>query len=215
MIELDFTAGEIAVAPRAAVPLLLLPLRIDASPPAVPVENVRLQAQVRIEATHRDYSPGEREHLAPLFGSAADWERSLRGLLWTHANLSVPRFAEACTVDLPLPCSYDFNIAATRYFHGLEHGEVPVSLLFSGSIFFRNEDGDLQIAQIAHHKEASCRMPVRVWQAMMDRYYPDGVWLRLGRELFEALCDYQRRHGCATADEALRLLLAAEAEARP
>jgi hypothetical protein len=171
-----------------------------------------LQVQIRIEAAHRDYNAREREGLSELFGAEADWSRTLRGLLWTTASLPVSVIAASCTVDLPLPCSYDYGIAVTKYFEGVEDGYAPLLLLFGGSVFFRDRDGDLQIAQIAHHKEAGYRLPVGLWRQMIDHFYPDTVWLPFSRETFGELNIYKRRLGLATPQEALRRLVAGQSE---
>ena len=216
MIDLDFAATGIEIARHSVAPLLLVQLQVTNRMPGLAVEHVNLQAQIRIEAARRDYSAGERERLSGLFGAGDDWSRGLRGFLWTSGSVPVPAFAECCTVELPLPCSTDLSIAVTRYFDGVEGGDAPLLLLFGGSVFFRDAAGDLQIAQIAHHKEADYRLPVRLWRELMDRYYPDTVLLRLGRPLFEELKRYERRHGLATPEDALQRLLAAPAaEARP
>jgi len=216
MIDLDFAVTCAEAARHSAAPLLVFKLQISNGNPATPVEHVALQAQIRIEAAQRDYDANERGRLVELFGTAEDWDRGLRGLLWTTTSAAVPGFAEECNIELPVPCSYDFNIAATKFFHGVERGEVPLSLLFSGAIFFRNADGDLQIGQIPHHKEAGFRLPVSIWHAMMQHYYPDSLWLRIDRGMFEEIERYQRRNRLATVEEALRRLLAAPpAEARP
>jgi hypothetical protein len=216
MIDLDFAVTGIEIARDSVAPLLLLNLQVSNRTPSLPVEHVMLQAQIRIEAPRRDYSAGERERLSDLFGAAGDWSRGLRGLLWTNASLPIPAFADSRTVELPLPCSTDLSVAVTKYFEGVEAGDAPLLLLFGGSVFFRDPAGDLQIAQIAHHKEAGYRLPVGLWREMMDRYYPDTMWLRISRELFEEVKRYKRRHGLATPEEALRQLLAASAaDARP
>ena len=93
-------------------------------------------------------------------------------MLWTHASVVVPPFTGTTVVDLPVPCSFDFNVAATKYFHALEDGEVPLCLLFSGTIFYSDDDGFLQVSQIPWEKEASFRLPVSVWKDMMELYYP-------------------------------------------
>ncbi len=204
MIDLDFAVQDVEIAPRSATPLLILKLRVGAT---APVEHVMLHAQIRIEATHRDYAPAERERLSELFGAAKDWDRSLRGLLWTNASVTVPAFTDECVIDLPVGCSYDFNLAATKYFYGLAAGEVPLLLLFSGTIFFRNGEGDLQIGHVAQHKEAGYRLPVRTWRALMERYYSGSIPLSLSREVFAEVYRYKRRHSLASWDETVRLLL--------
>ena len=101
------------------------------------------------------------------------------------SNVQVPAFDGQRIVDLPVPCSFDFNVAATKYFFGLEGGEVPLAFLFSGTVFYRDADGFLQMDLISWSKEANYRLPVRIWQELMDFYYPNTVWLRIDREVFE------------------------------
>src|SRR6201999_92493 len=98
------------------------------------------------------------------------WGKTLASMLWAHATLVVPPFLGSTTVDLPVPCTYDFNIAAAKYFHGLEDGDVPLTFLFSGTIFYAGDDGALQISQISWEKEANYRLPIRVWKEMMELY---------------------------------------------
>jgi Family of unknown function (DUF6084) len=119
----------------------------------------------------------------------------------------VPAFDRECLVDLPVPCSYDFNLATAKYFYGLEAGEVPLLLLFSGTVFYDNADGVLQLEQISWSKEATFRLPVHLWQEMMAHYYPDGTWLRVSREMFERIYGYKRAHGFLTWEQALESLL--------
>jgi hypothetical protein len=107
-----------------------------------------------------------------------------------------------------VPCSFDFDIAATKYFHGLEGGEVPVSLLFSGSLFYRDVQDRLQISQLSWSHALSHRLPAGLWHELMDQYYPNAAWLRLDRETFERLYALKRRLGVASFDAALASLLA-------
>lgn len=208
MVDLDFAVQSAEVEPYAASPMLRFALAVTNRTPAFPVENVDLRCQIRIEPARRRYDAGETERLSELFGAPERWGETLKSLLWTHAGVAVPRFATECRIDLPVPCSYDFNIAATKYFHGLESGEVPLALLFNGSVFYRDDEERLQIGQIAWSKEASYRLPVAVWRAMMDQYYPGIVWLGLRGDVFERLYAFRRRHGFATWERTLDVLLA-------
>ena len=72
---------------------------------------------------------------------AGRWGQTLRNLLWTHASVVVPPFTGVTTVDLQVPCTFDFNVAATKYFNGLADGEIPVCLMFSGTVFYADPDG--------------------------------------------------------------------------
>ncbi len=207
MIDLDFAVRGMRVERHSMSPLLLCALEVVNKTPDVPVQNVMLRCQIRIEPTRRTYGGQEPERLSELFGLRERWGETLRSFLWTHTDVLIPAFDTACTVDLPVPCSYDFNIAATTYFDGLETGEVPLSLLFSGTVFSSDAEGGLQIEQIAWNKEASYRLPVAIWRDMMAHYYPGGRFLCLGRDVFEQLQRFKRDHGHPTFDRALAALL--------
>ena len=207
MVDLDFAVQGVEVEPYAASPLLLFTLRVSNRLPATPVQNVALACQIRIEPTRRRYGAADQERLVELFGEPERWGQTLRSFLWTHVNVSIPPFEIERDVVLPVPCSYDFNIAATKYFHGMQEGEVPLLLLFSGTVFYRDADDQLQIEQIAWSKEAAYRLPVQVWRSMMDQYYPNSAWLNLNREVFERLYRYKRERGLPSWEQALEELL--------
>jgi len=124
----------------------------------------------------------------------------------------VTPFQGSTLVELPVPCTFDFNVAATKYFAGLEEGEVPLLMLFSGTVFYEATDGALQVSQISWEKEAKYRLPVRVWQEMMDFYYPNSAWLSLRRDVFDRLAQYKMRRGIPTWEQALESMLAAAEE---
>jgi hypothetical protein len=210
MVELDFAIEQASVAKHSASPMLLFALAVTNKTCATRVENVQLRVQIRIEPTQRRYDAPEQDRLIELFGAPARWGETLRSLLWTHVNASVPAFAGTCRIELPAPCSYDFNLAATKYFHGLGDGEAPLSFLFSGSIFYRDEDDRLQIEQVAWSKEATYRLPARLWHDLMRDYYADGLWLRLGHDMFERLYRFKRSRGLPSWDQAFAELLAAQ-----
>lgn len=208
MIDLDFAVEGARVEPYSTAPLLLFKLKVTNKSPAVPVQNLMLNCQIRIEPTRRQYGPGDHDRLRDLFGEPERWGQTLQGFLWTHASAATSQFQSDCEIDLPVACSFDFNIAATKYFYGLEDGEAPLLLLFSGSVFYRDGDGCLQICQIPWSKEAAFRLPVKTWRSMMDHYYPDSAWLRLRRDVLDQLYRYKRQSGLPTFEMALERLLA-------
>lgn len=209
-VDLDFQVEGAEPQRFAVAPHLLFKLRvIDRGASGAEIESVALQCQIRIEPTRRSYHNGEKDRLFELFGKPADWGHTVRSMLWTHASVNVRRFTGETLVDLPVPCSYDFNVAATRYFAGLEEGEVPLCLLFSGSVFYQTADRGLQIAPISWERESAYRLPVRSWQAMMDGYYPNSVWVCLRRDMFEQIDQRKRRLAMATWEKSLESLLAA------
>jgi hypothetical protein len=208
MPELDFQVEGAEAVPFAAGPMLALKLRVRQRAAAVPIHAVALRCQIRIEPAKRRYDAAEGGRLLDLFDRPNRWGQTMRPMLWTHASVVVPAFREGVAVDLPVPCTFDFNVAATKYFYALEEGEVPLSLLFSGTVFHDAAEVGLQVAQISWDKETTFRLPVRVWKEMMDRYYPNSAWLCLRRDVFDRLYQYKSWHGVPTWEQALENLLA-------
>lgn len=171
MPDLNFQVYEAGVEPYAAAPLLVFKLGIANAEPDEPIHTVALRCQIQIEAARRRYSAEEQERLRDLFGEPERWSQTLRAMLWTHTSIIVTQFAGSAVVDPPVPCTFDFNVAATKYFAGLEGGEIPLCLQFSGTIFYEAEDGALQVAQIPWSKETRYRLPIRVWHDIMGVYY--------------------------------------------
>jgi Family of unknown function (DUF6084) len=215
MPELSFSVEGAEAVPFAATPTLALKLRVTESGEE-PIHAVTLGCQVRIEATRRRYGADERDRLVDLFGDPSRWGQTLRSLLWTNASVNVPPFTGTVLVDLQLPCTYDFNIQVTKYFDGLEGGEIPLTLLFSGTIFYAGPGGALQVSRVSWSEEATYRMPVSVWKDVMRLYYPNTAWLNLRKDVFDRLAAYRSRRGLATWEQAVEsLLLGAEELRRP
>jgi hypothetical protein len=156
-----------------------------------------------LEVARRRYDVEEQDRLLDLFGEPEQWDRTLRSMLWTNTSIVVSAFTGETTVDLPVQCTFDFNVAATKYFAGLEEGEVPLLLLFNGTIFYMSQSGALQVTQIPWEKEAQYRLPVRVWREMMEMYYPNSAWLCLRRDVFDRLYRYKVSRGIPTFEQAL------------
>jgi hypothetical protein len=211
MPDLGFLIEGAEAVPFSMAPLLALKLRITCPQngrlAAMSIHSVSLRCQIRIEPAKRTYVRAEQLDLLELFGEPRRWGQTQKSMLWTHSNVVVPAFSESTLVDLPVSCSYDFNLAATKYFDALEGGEVPLCLLFSGTIFYTEDDGPLQVAQIPWEKEASFRIPVRVWREMMDLYYPNTAWLCLRKDVFDRLARYKTENGLPTWEHALERLL--------
>jgi len=124
----------------------------------------------------------------------------------------VPGFTGATDVDVEVPCTYDLEVAAGKYFHALADGVVPMVLLFSGTIFGKGGPG-FWVQQVPWHVQAEYRMPISVWDELMERYFPRTAWIRLPKDTVDALLKYKARHAIPTWDAAMeRLLKAAEDE---
>jgi hypothetical protein len=212
MPELNFRIEAAEPIRFAAVPTLAFRLEVEQASDAEPIENILLQAQIQIDATRRRYTPEEQAALHDLFGDIGDWSRTLRTMHWTHAQVLVPAFDERVVVDLAVPSTFDFNVAATKYFYALEDGDVPLTFLFSGTIFYRVEGRGLQATRIPWSKECQYRLPASVWRRMMDAYYPNTAWLCLERDAFEKLAAFKRNQGIPTWERAIEELLADDAD---
>lgn len=220
MPELNFQVEGVEPQRSAAVPLLLFKLRLTEAMTAddrpTPIHMIALRCQVRIEPARRRYSVAEQERLLDLFGTPERWGQTLRPLPWTHLSVLAPSFTGSHCLDLPVPCSYDFCLVATKYFDALEDGDIPLCFLFSGTIFYRTEEDLLQVAQISWEKEATFRLPAATWRGLMDLYYPRSAWLCPRKDVFDGLNQYRSRQGLPTWEQALeRLLTTAEEAVKP
>jgi len=205
--ELDFHIEHAAAIPFAAMPTLGFRLRIvNAS--GQKIHSTLLRCQILIEATKRRYSAKEQQHLRDLFGEPEQWSKTLRSMLWTHVSAVVPAFESEQAIELLIPCSFDFNVAATKFFYGLDSGDISLLFQFSGSVFYESEDGSMLVAPISWDKEARFRLQVNTWRKMMDLYYPNTAWLCLRRDIFDRIYQYKVQNGIPTIEKAMEQLFA-------
>ena len=208
MSDLAFTVLDIGHEPYAAAPNLVARLRITEAS-GEHVHAIALRCQVRIEPQRREYTGREKADLVDLFGAPSRWGETLRPVLWTQASTMVPGFTGAVEVDLPLPCTYDFEVAAAKYLHALAGADIPLNLLFSGTVFTRGEAG-FGVEQIPWHLEASYRMPLRVWREAMDAHFPNTGWIRLDRETLRRLGRFRSERALTDWGQVFEALLPAE-----
>jgi hypothetical protein len=209
---LSFAVEGVGLEPFAAAPQLVFELRVGAQG-GESIAALLLRAQVQIDAPARSYSDAERARLRDVFGEPALWGRSLRTMLWTHAQATAPPFEGSAVVGLPVACTFDFNGAATKYFHALEAGVVPLVFLFSGTVFHAREDGALRASQLPSTSEARFAMPVTAWRTLLEKHQPNSTALAVPREVFDRLDGYRMAKGIPTLEQALDRLLA-QADAR-
>jgi hypothetical protein len=191
--------------PHAAVPTMMLRMRI-AEKAGGAVHAIALRCQIRIEPQRRRYTADEESRLYELFGDTPRWGDSLHPFLWTHIATTVTGFNGTTEVDLPVECSYDFEVAAAKYLHALGDGDIPLLLLFSGTVFTRGSSG-FTAEPVAWDLEAPFRLPVAVWRGVMDLYFPNSGWLRVSRETLDALQRFKSARALPTWDQAFEQLL--------
>jgi len=203
---LAFAVRDAEPEPTAIVPTLAFRLAI-ATESAREIRSLSLNVQVRIATTRRGYDAPTQARLLDLFGEPARWGATLRSLLWTQATLVVPPFRGETVATLRVPCTYDFEIVAAKYLDALRDGVVPLELLFSGTIFYAGDGGALRTARIPWDREAAWSLPIDVWRATMDRWFPGSAWLRLSRDAFDRLYAYRARRALPTWDDTIAALL--------
>lgn len=206
MGELTFECAGVRDDPYAAGPTLIFRLRILAAG-GERVHAIALRCQLRIEPALRGYDSAEAERLRDLFGDPARWGETLHPMQLATVSVVVPGFTGECEVDVAVPCTYDMDIATSKYFDALSDGEVPLLLLFSGTAFCG--PGGFQVRPVPWDKEASFRMPVEVWRRTIEAHFPGCGWIRLPRSVMDELLAYRSRNALPSWDATMRTLLAA------
>lgn len=210
MAELAFDCTGARADKFAMVPSMFFTLRISETT-GQRVEAIALRCQIRIEPARRRYTDAEAERLTDLFGETQRWADTLKPLQFINVSIMVPGFAGSTDIDLPVPLTYDMEIGATRYFAGLDDGEVPLLLLFSGSVFSIS-DGRMSVTQVPWSKEASYRLPVSVWREAIDVHFPNTTWIKLSNLTFDDLLAFKTAKGLPTWDATILALLSEAAD---
>jgi Family of unknown function (DUF6084) len=197
--------------PHAAGPAFQLDLRFDDGT-GRRVHAVALRVQIRIDPRPRRYTAEETARLTDLFGEPNRWGDTLQPLQLATVPVLTPSFTNSTTVAVNVPLTYDLDIAAARYLHGLDEGEIPLTLLFSGTMFYAGDTG-VQLGLVPWHEEAEHRLPVAVWRAAMDEHFPGSGWVRLRRDTLDRLAAFRSAHTLLSWDNAVeRLLKEAESD---
>ena len=129
---------------HAAAPTLKFTLRVTSEQP---LHAIALSAQINIDPARRTYDDATRARLVELFGPAERWASTTRSFLWTQVGALVPRFSGSADFTLTVPCTYDLELSAAKYFYSLPDGEIPLTFHFSGTILYPEEAG-VQIAMV-------------------------------------------------------------------
>jgi hypothetical protein len=214
MPDLSFAVDGAEPVRFAATPQLTLKLRVRNRPVDEKIAAIVLRCQVQIDARARAYHDDEQKGLRDLFGAPERWGQTLRSILWTQSSVTVPAFTDTVLVDLLLPCSYDFNLAPTKFFHALDKGDIPLTLQFSGSVFYVGAAATLQVMPIAWSQEVAYRLPLLVWKETMAHYYAHDRFLPLHRDVFDRLYRYRVRHELPTWEGTIERLLGGAEEPR-
>jgi Family of unknown function (DUF6084) len=208
MAELTFGCAGAHAARYAATPTLTFTLNITERT-GVRVHAIALRCQIRIEPHRRRYSADEAQRLNDLFGDTDRWAETVKPIQLATVTAMVPGFTSLTELELPVPCTYDLEVASARYLQGLDDGTIPLLLLFSGTVFIAQGESSFGVELIPWSAEASYRMPVSVWRDVVNEHFPGSAWLRCSRETLDALSVFKASRALPTWDATLSELLAA------
>jgi hypothetical protein len=194
---------------HAAVPALDFEVHVS-EPSGRRVYLIALSAQVMIEPARRSYDAATHEALIELFGPPERWAVTTRSLVWHKADVLVPTFTGSTTFRIPVPCSYDLELAAAKYFYSLQDGEVPLGFNLNGTVFYE-EDGRLQMSLVPWSCSAEFRLPVATWRELVEHYYPHTGWVTLQDRTLAAVQAEKRRRRLPTIDATVAQLLEEQA----
>jgi hypothetical protein len=203
--EPEFAVTGAAHVAFAATPTMLFSATAT-DPSGHEIQSIALTVQVMIDPARRGYDPDTRARLAELFGPPASWAPATSGLAWARVSATVPTFCGSTTFAIEVPCTYDLEVAAAKYFYAVRDGEIPLSFHFNGNVFFRGRER-LQVVPVSWSSTAKFRMPVAAWRAMMTEHYPGGGWIRLSEETLAALNERRAARGLPSFDACVQELL--------
>ena len=122
-----------------------------------------------------------------------------------QVDVAGPGFTGAPEFELEVPCTYDLEVAATKYFGGLADGEAPLRFHFTGSVFYAatraHPDRPDPVGLLGRFA-----MPVEVWKRDDRPHYPAAAGSRCTARRSSA-CARCRRAGLPTFDAAVGELL--------
>jgi hypothetical protein len=205
MADLIFGCTGATAERYAATPTVTFSLTITERS-GVRVHAIALRCQFRIEPHRRRYTAAEAQRLHDLFGDPSRWAETVKPIQLATVTVMVPTFTAVTEVDVPVPVTYDLEVASARYLQGLDDGTIPLILLFSGTVFLATEEG-FSVELVPWSAEATYRMPVSVWHDLVDAHFPGRSWLPLGHETLDALAEFKARHALPTWDATLGALL--------
>ena len=203
MADLSFAVERVSPVAGAATPLLTFHIRI-VNNGLERVQAIVLDTRIQVEAPQRPPDARAYDRLEELFGETSHWAETTQPMPWARACAVVPPFVGSTRCAIEVPCSFDFNVAATKFFYGLEAATAPLRFEFSGTVFL-----DRQVTAIPAGKQARFDFPARVWSDLMDAYYPHSMWLRLPRDLFHRMNQYKEDQNIPTWEDVLERMLPA------
>ncbi len=157
-----FRCNSAEACPFAAAPTIAFRLTLTNATPSQIIRVSLSAPRSMIEAPKPPLRRDERERLRDLFGEPAAGPDAAPYALDPHLQPRPGLFRSSIDVDLPVACTFDFNVAAAKYFHALERGMCRSFFQFSGTMFYRSAEGvDADRSKSAGTKNAPSACPFR------------------------------------------------------
>jgi hypothetical protein len=202
-----FSVLGVAPVEHALAPALRFDQHVS-DPAGRAIHTIALSVAIQIDPGRRSYDDATRAKLVELFGAPERWAATTQALHWARVDTLVGGFTGATSFSVELPCSYDLEVAATKYLYSLPGGDVPLTFLYTGMVLYAGEHDRLQVAQVPWSAIARWRMPVDAFRDVIAAHYPGGGWVALQTETLDALADRKAQRGDHSFDETIRGLLA-------
>lgn len=206
----EFTVVGARAEEYAASPTVVFSLRVR-EPSEREIYTIALSVRILVDPTGRSYNEEAREALFDLFGPAEHMAASMQSLVWGQVGVLAPSFTGEETFDVSVPCTYDLEVATSKYFASLPDGVAPLDFHFNGTILYSGEDDRLQIVHVPWRCTARYRMPVAVWRQAVDASFAQTGWIRLHDETLARLRRRQAERGAPSFDALVAELLGEDA----
>ncbi len=205
MSDLNFEVVGVAPERYCAAPTVTFKVRISENS-GDSIYALALRTQIMIEPQRRRYEPEEEQRLLAQFGERERWGQTLKPFFWATVGTMVTQFTETIEIDIQVPLTYDWELASTKFLHAIEQGDVPVNLLFNGTIISKGESG-FSIEPVPWNKEARFGVPAGIWRAVMDIYFPGQAWIRFERSTMDKLERFRTIRGLTSWERTFDVLL--------
>jgi Family of unknown function (DUF6084) len=209
LLDPVFTVLGVEPVAHALAPTLRFQLHVS-DPEGRAIYAIALSAQIQVDPARRAYDAATRERLVELFGEPERWGATTHSFQWARVDALVSSFTGATSFELEVACTYDLEVAASKYFYSLPDGHAPLSFHFTGMILYRDEDANLRVNAVPWSCSARWSMPVEAWKRAIADQYPGGGWVRLSTETLDALQRRKAEQGHHSFDACVAGLLEEE-----
>jgi len=206
LLDPVFTVLDVEAVDHALTPTLRFQLHVS-DPSGREVYAIALSAQIQVDPARRGYDPATRERLVELFGTPERWGATTHSFQWARVEGLVRGFTGATSFALEVPCTYDLEVAAAKFFYSLPGGHAPLSFHFTGMVLYRGGDGGLRVTAVPWACSTRWSMPIATWKRAIAASYPGGGWVRLGTDTLDALQRRKAQRGHHSFDACVAELL--------